>query len=174
MEITDAQRKARAKKIEEWVGKGAEWCASKLWESRKSEQEARAENRRMRYERSADSSQVTILEEINANMASVLSDAGIPTIPITVEYLEPNCKKCEDWHGEDEGCMCYGECFGPTKRTVETYTMYDLKVTEDEIAGILEGISTQFRDVNIDMVISVTDSRTGKELWSFEAEEDEQ
>ena len=171
MATTEAQRKARAKKIEEWVGKGAEWCATKLWESRQIARETRAQFNSMRNEIFSEGTKVDMLKEVNRNMASVLGDAGIPVTPITVSYLERNCEKCEYWYGEDEGCMFYGECVGPTKRTVETLKMYDLKATEDEIAGRLEGISTQFRDVDIDMVISVTDSRTGEELWSFNAEE---
>ena len=154
----------------EWMDKGPEWCAEKLWEARnnltKLRNELRSARCRVWSDNVMDFHSRHFLKEANENLAAVLEHNGIRPTPLRVTYIGRDTDFCENC--DDPFCI---DCEEGLEKRTESMSFYTYFLADDKLSGI----TSKFEYVkNLD-VIKITDERTGEIIaeWSFEGGDDE-
>lgn len=172
-------KKERKLKIEEWTRKGAEWCATQLWNARKALSDERERYRKLRHERAESDVNYYILEQSNEIMARVLADNGIRPARLRITYLDCDCLHCPDngdIYGEDAW-----DCAGcGTKIDGETWRKREAEVTESLAfytytidGGYLRGVTSLFEEKEYDL-LKIVDERTGEIIGEWETVKDKE
>ena len=157
------EREQKEKCFEEWSKKGTDWLVRQLWVARKSVDYYR------RY-RGLDANEIRIDEEINRineNMAEVMIESGIRPRKLIVTYQTTNCQGCEYSHFGEDGCQDpfaypYSCEFKTTTRTI---SFYGFKIDN----GYLDGITSKFKDVHLD-VLRVIDDVSNEIIFEYKEE----
>lgn len=154
----------------EWVDKGAEWCAERLWEARKKLTKLRDELRYSEKQRWSnnvmDAHSRYLLKDANENLATVLEHNGIRPTPLRVTYIGRNKDFCENC--DDHFCI---DCEEGLEKRTESMRFYTYFLADDKLSGI----TSKFEYVRNLEVIKITDERTGEIIaeWSFEDGDEE-
>lgn len=157
--------KSKKEQIAEWIARGPEWLAGKLYEEKlltKRLAKRRYRSRPTYYE------EVAALEKANETMAQVLEDNGIRPTHLTVQFIEADCENCEFKGDEDDdepNYDCYytridGEC--PYRKDVISRGFYSYVVSD----GLFEGITSIFTKERFEAVKVIND-RTGEVVYEF-------
>ena len=155
--------------ISEWVEKGAEWCANKLYEERRAKEKINDRNEwlksALRHEQCVNE-EIYTLREVNRNMSKVLQDCGVFPTKLRVTYKESYCEKC-DWYSEFEGCTAYywddETCV--LRTFVETFSFFWYQIQDNTLSGITSALKN-FMESEI---LKIVDEKTGEVI--FEREE---
>lgn len=146
----------RNAKIAEFVEKGAEWCAKKLYAARQELDFEKHKNRRIEsrlWEQSG-------INEVNENLKKILEKNGIRPIKLRLYYRECTAEECEDCY-ECEGCEDYIE-------TISQVSFYSYKITDGNIKGILHDFNSEQFECH-----KIVDDRTGEVIWEETITEDQ-
>lgn len=150
----------------EWVDKGSEWCAERLWEARNNLTKVRNELREERDKRWSDNvidfHSRYLLKDANENLATVLEHNGIRPTLLRVTYIGRDKAFCEEC---DEDFFCE-DCKEGLETRTESMSFYTYLLAGDKLSGI----TSKFEHVKNLEVIKITDERTGEIIaeWSCE------
>lgn len=152
--------KNKAETIEEWKSRGAEWCATKLWEARRNCQELRADINnytfRGRYGEVADEE----LRTANNRLAEVMRKEGIVPHRLIVTFKDDLCTNDEYCNPDcfEDGCLdC---CFLKEKTRVETFSFYTWAIADKQLTGITRRLEDKCLEA-----IKVVDEKTMTVLY---------
>lgn len=165
----------RKQKLEEWVGKGAEWCATQLWQTRRNLEKARRRETEARHEKWKLQAQSDIdyhaLTRANATMANVLRENGIRPTKLRITYVDADCENCEYYDRDEERCTdefggCDDDYLYKKQICTTSISFYTYLISGDR----LDGITAQFEDKHYSL-IKVVDERSGDVLFELKDEE---
>lgn len=175
--------KERKLKIEDWAQKGAEWCATQLWNARKALSDERDKSKRYYLERNHARAERNvndhILKQSNEIMARVLADNGIRPTRLRITYLDCDCFHCPNngnIYGEDawDCAGCGEEINGEIWREREVEVTESLAFYTYTISGgYLRGITSLFEEKEYDL-LKIVDERTGEVIGEWETVKDKE
>lgn len=172
-------KEQRKLKLEEWEGKGVEWCANQLWNARRELEKTRRAKTWEREQRWREQAKYNIdywaVKRANENMADVLEKNGIRPTKLRITYYEADCENCPSNGSENGEWDCYG-----CGEEFDGYAIYERqKIYTADIAfytymisgSKLEGITAQFENMEYHL-IKVVDERTGEIIGEWDYPED--
>lgn len=145
-------------KLEEWKGKGVDWLAITLWNTRRELEKAKSNigfyRQKSFREQARNDVDYYVVEKANEAMADALISNGIRPTKLRITYEGRDCDNCDV--KEEEGAW---ECFEcePNQTYTTTLAFYTYLIS----GRTLEGITAQFEQVEYDL-IKVVDERTGE------------
>lgn len=153
----------------EWVEKGAEWCANKLYEERRVKEKINDREKRLesalRHEQ-CENAEIDTLREVNRNMSKVLQDCGVFPTKLRVTYKGSYCKKC-GYYDEFEGCLAEfwdeEDCVLTT--FVESFSFFWYQIEDNTLSGI----TSTLKNFRAGEILKIVDEKTGEVI--FEREE---
>lgn len=159
----------KKEKIREWVEKGAEWCAERLWTVQQECNRAKKSEKRHRYDRikkvKEQEIDCTLLLKANDNLRKLLELNGIRPTRLRVTYVARSCIGCP--YVKDAECrLSWDECDYGWENVVETISYYDYKIE----GGYLAGITSTFENTGLS-VLKVVDVNSEEVLYEEEQDE---
>lgn len=152
--------KNKTETIDEWKDKGAEWCATKLWEARRNCQELRTRldsySRRARCGDFADDE----LRMANNRLAEVMRKEGIVPHRLIVTFKDDVCTSDEYCNPDclEDGCL---DCqFLDERVCVETFSFYTWAIADKQLTGITRRLEDKCLEA-----IKVVDEKTMTVLY---------
>lgn len=171
--MSKGKNMSKSDKVCEFMSKGVEWCAAKLYDAREENESLRREVQRYRnqvYQENHELEECEIVKAINMRMANLLIENGIRPVRLRITYKDCDCVHCEN-NGNIEGQQwnCYGcgsELYnGEVIREKEivittTESFYSYELAGNKLAGITGLFEAKDYDV-----IKVIDMNTNDVLY---------
>lgn len=176
----------KKEQIAEWTQKGAEWCATQLYEARRYLTKERRKNTEIHKELKHLEAQSMvdndILRHSNKIMSEVLEENGIRPTRLRITYLCRDCDHCDygEWDDDDHECHCseigwynFPNCDeliggdivrGAEKAVTESIAFYTYKIDN----GFLSGITGLFEHKYGYDLVKVVDEKTGEIIGEWE------
>lgn len=146
--------KDKGKQIAEWTAKGAEWCAKKLYETRRTCDDLRGRVNCL----SADKDKLSMLEDANEAMAKVMKERGVKPRLLEVTYRDDHI--CDGYDCENDECDFCKDAMRTKTMSFYTYDISD---------GWLTGITAKFEDMDY-LVKKVIDLTTNRVIYEYTQE----
>ena len=153
----------RNRQIEEWTSKGAEWCATQLWNAKKMAQKAKKEAFNCKKELHILKIQEGLfgaLKAENEHLKDVLDFNGIRPTKMTLYYLVPDCGDCD---GDDVNFYCCDCCDPDYQNIVVSEAWYTYEITD----GLISGITSSFHRDEYECY-KIVNERTGEVVYQQE------
>ena len=170
LKYSGASKEKKAETIKEWEIRGAEWCATQLWNAKKKSETDRAgleryinywKDKADEFEGRANTQKE--LERVNERLKDILSDNGIRPTKLRLEYI---AKECEVGECDADECWSYEDCDFCVEK-VSVLSWYDYEITD----GVIEGILSNFEDKRLNC-LKIVNERTGEVLYQYETKEE--
>lgn len=165
--------KKRQEQINDWIGKGAEWLAKKLYNATRDNNTLSERLQQYRYNHGCNDD-FEAIKTANKNMAKVIQDNGIRPTHLTVKYMTNDCKSCpyEPGPGQDaEECnRTQWEEACPLTSGAVSRGFYFYEVDDEGF----DGITSLFESANYDAVKVINDN-TGEVIYErgeYDADEE--
>lgn len=153
----------RNRQIEEWTSKGAEWCATQLWNAKKMAQKAKKEAFDCKKELHTLKIQEGLyraLKAENEHLKDVIEFNGIRPTKMTLYYLVPDCEDCD---GDDVDFYCCDRCDPDYKNVVVSEAWYTFGITD----GLISGVTSSFHRNEYECY-KIVNERTGEVVYQQE------
>ena len=153
----------RNRQIEEWASKGAEWCATQLWNAKKMAQKAKKEA--FDYKKELHTLKIqeglfVALKAENEHLKDVIEFNGIRPTKMTLYYLVPDCGDCD---GDDVEFYCCDRCDPDYQNIVVSEAWYTFEITD----GLISGITSSFHRDEYECY-KIVNERTGEVVYQQE------
>ena len=158
----------RNRQIEEWTSKGAEWCATQLWNAKKMAQKAKKEAFDCKKELHTLKIQEGLyraLKAENEHLKDVIEFNGIRPTKMTLYYLVPDCGNCD---GDDVNFYCCDRCDPDYQNIVVPVAWYTFGITD----GLISGITSSFHRNEYECY-KIVNERTGEVVYQQEDSHDD-
>ena len=153
----------RNRQIEEWTSKGAEWCATQLWNAKKMAQKAKKEAFDCKKELHTLKIQEGLFRALkaeNEHLKDVIEFNGIRPTKMTLYYLVPDCGNCD---GDEENYYYCDGCDPDYQNIVVSESWYTYGITD----GLISGITSSF-DRDKYECYKIVNERTGEVVYQQE------
>ena len=160
--------KERAEAIREWSEKGAEWCATQLWNARKKAADAGQAIKMYQREAWKERGERNFAYQIkkdNEHLKEILEENGIRPKKLRVYYRDADCPNCEN-NPENGGEWDCAYCEDDSRQMVESISWYTYKIDD----GYITGITSAFKSEDYECY-KITDENTGEVLYECKEEE---
>jgi hypothetical protein len=176
--------KDKKAKIAECISKGAEWCASKLWDAREENRELKKHKHKWLRERDealAEAKMVYPIESANECLREVLEENGIRPTKLTLYYLHLACDICRldrgvtQMYGDEEVMVDDDDCCGKyDDDRCQNYTENVVKLTSwwtyEINDGYIKGIISSFNHEHFSCY-KIVNENTGEIIYQAEKDE---
>lgn len=167
--------KTKQEQINEWIGKGAEWLAKKLYTADRNNKTLLEQLQRYKYNYGRNDD-FNALKMANKNMARIIQDNGIRPTHLTVKYIATDCKNCpyepDPLFGRDaEKCnqtRYDGDC--PMTSGAVSRGFYFYEVDDEGFSGITSLFAS--KDYDAVKVINDTTGEVIYERGEYDADEE--